>query len=82
MGGGDPALPQESLYYITDRLYDPGRPREWPEGAPEPSLVVSSERLTKHAGWEAIPPNHLLSFRRGGAPHLMAVAWNGRRKTA
>jgi ergothioneine biosynthesis protein EgtC len=72
----DPSITQESLYYVTDRVYDPGG-KGTPDPDGQPSLVVSSERLTKHGGWAAIPPNHLLSFRRGGTPHLVPLGWLG-----
>lgn len=70
----DPSEGPPSLYYYTGQLYatasaDPAA------GSNASSLIVSSERLTTTAGWEVVPPNHMILLDREQAfPELRSLA--------
>lgn len=64
----------ETLYYFIGQFY-PGAPVHRDRGCPDAQpLIVSSERLTEDAGWQAIPPNHLVMLARGRTPELRSLA--------
>jgi ergothioneine biosynthesis protein EgtC len=70
----DAVAAPETLYYFVGQLY-PGAPVHRDRGAPDAQpTIVSSERLTEDAGWQVIPPNHLVLAARGRAPELRSLA--------
>jgi glutamine amidotransferase len=62
----------ESLYYFVGELYPTvhGKKRASPEGAGE-AVIVSSERLTSHAGWTEVPAGQIIILRRDRAPQFV-----------
>lgn len=78
-----PTEEPESLYYLCGEVYEPAG-RRFPhrraddEGVP---VIVSSERLTDDARWNAVPPNHMVVLDRFAAPRLLAMDSNGRLST-
>ena len=59
----------QSLYVNVGRRYTccAGRCQMEPADKGEGSVVVSSEPLTRDAGWEAVPANHLVVIRADGS---------------
>jgi len=73
------ALP-DSLYTLHDHIY-PTTSQEFAERRSEEhgaAVVVSSERLTDHPGWRAVPPNHIVAFARGDTPRMYPLSPEGR----
>lgn len=58
-----PSVRPESLYYFTGSLY----PVE-ADSTGGAEIAISSERLTEDAGWQEVPPNHMVITSRGGVP--------------
>jgi len=59
----------ESLYYVTGQIYRDVGPGAKRKGTP--AVVVSSERLTAHTGWTAVPPNQIIILRRDREPQFI-----------
>ncbi len=64
------AGPPESLYYLTDPLYEPTHRAPPAQRARERSVatVISSQRLTPDQDWVTVPPGHLILADRDLAP--------------
>jgi glutamine amidotransferase len=58
----------ESLYYFAGQLY----PRV-AGAAHAPAVTVSSERLTEHPGWTAVPAGQIIVLGRERAPQFVAI---------
>jgi len=72
----DPEHEPESLYVGTAsvRSLTRAEPRRASDAPETLGVIVSSERLDRHAGWVPVPANHIVLVRRGQAPAFMACA--------
>jgi glutamine amidotransferase len=62
----------ESLYYFVGELYPTVRAKRRAGGKrTEQAVIVSSERLTSHAGWTEVPPGQIIILRRDKAPQFV-----------
>lgn len=69
----------DSLYWMQGELYAPTA-KEFPQrrdGELDEAYIVSSERLTEHPAWRAVPPNHIVAFTRGVPARLYAMSREG-----
>ncbi|NJD18906.1 MAG: class II glutamine amidotransferase [Gemmatimonadetes bacterium] len=76
----DPVEQPESLYLFPGEMYEPAGRRfldRRPEDEGE-AMVVSSERLTGDARWQAVPPNSMLVLDRRAAPRVLPMDDMGR----
>lgn len=70
----------ETLYMLHGELYPPvGRafPQRRPSDEGEPT-VISSERLTSDARWQAVPANHMVVLDRWAPPRVLPMDERGR----
>ena len=74
----DPESEPETLYYFTGKLYEYSDPDE----PAYEEIVISSERLTNEAGWQAVPANHLVILNPGLPPQLVPCGESGRKQAA
>ncbi len=64
----DPDGAPETLYYFNQPLY----PEVVPHAAGgQHAVTVSSERLTRDAGWHEVPPGQIIILRRDRPPELI-----------
>ena len=63
----DPESKPESLYWYSGSLYEPCLKAN----ASGSEIIVSSEKLTDDAGWQTVPPNHMVVLGHGRAPEIL-----------
>ncbi|MFZ6747761.1 class II glutamine amidotransferase [Undibacterium sp. Ren11W] len=72
--------PADSLYILHGELY-PTTAEEFSGRAVEDAgaaVIVSSERLTQHTEWRAVPAAHIVAFSHDQVPQLFALDKDGR----
>jgi predicted glutamine amidotransferase len=72
----DSAEGPPTLYYFLGQLYS-NSATDSAGKIESPPIIVSSERLTPDAGWQVIPPNHMMLLARGQAPALRSLSHLG-----